>query len=126
MAKLLRETKQRNAIKRVFTDENRPLSPKEVIMLASREVPNIGIATIYRNIKALVEEKELTTVEIPGQSPRYCLKENRKQALFVCAESDQVFFLPDEAVEIKVRDMPQGYCVHHSEVILYGNSTPRS
>lgn len=55
MAKLLRETKQRNAIKRVFTMEDRPLRPKGVIALASREVPNIGIATIYRNIKALVE-----------------------------------------------------------------------
>lgn len=122
MAKLLRETKQRNAIQNAFQKQERPLGPKEIIALAGAEVPNLGIATVYRNIKALLKEGKLATVEIPGKPPRYCLKGKKKKALFVCLKTDRVFFLPEEAVAVNMLQIPPGFQVEHSEVILYGQS----
>lgn len=120
MAKNLRQTRQRNAIKRVFREQRRPLGPKEVIALASEEVPNLGIATVYRNVKAMMEENELEPVEIPGQSPRYCLPEDRTPNLFVCEKTDRVFFLSDSTVRVTLLQQPDSCKVDRSEAILYG------
>jgi Fur family ferric uptake transcriptional regulator len=46
------------------------LNPNEVLELAAAGHEGIGIATVYRNIKNLVEEGWLTTVELPGESAR--------------------------------------------------------
>ena len=120
MPKLLRETKQRSAIKRTFFEHRRPLSPKEVLSIASEDVPNLGIATVYRNIKAMAEEGELTPVEIPGQPPRYCLPEERSPFLFLCRESDRVFFLDPDAARIDLSNIPEEYHVERYEVVFYG------
>lgn len=120
MSKLLRDTKQRNAIKRAFFEHRRPLGPKEVLQFASEEVPNIGIATVYRNIKALQEEKELIAVEIPGQPPRYCIPGDRTSCLFVCEKTDRVFFVDCNAQEFDCDSLPPEFEVSHYEVILYG------
>ena len=42
-------------------------------MEASLEVPNLGIATVYRNIKTMVDQQELVPIELPGQPARYTL-----------------------------------------------------
>ena len=122
MSKLLRDTKQRNAIKRAFFEHRRPLSPKEVLSIASEDVPNLGIATVYRNIKALLEENELTAVEIPGQPPRYCIPSDKTSCLFVCEESDKVFFVESGADSFKFDNLPENFDVSRYEVILYGKN----
>lgn len=122
MSKLLRDTKQRNAIKRAFFEHRRPLGPKEVLSIASEEVPNLGIATVYRNIKAMLEEGELVSIDIPGQAPRYCLPEEKKPCLFVCEESDRVFFIECDNSKLDVSKVPDPFEVSHYEVILYGRA----
>jgi Fe2+ or Zn2+ uptake regulation protein len=47
--KQIRETRQRYAIKRSINELGRPLAPKEILDHASRYVPNLGIATVYRH-----------------------------------------------------------------------------
>jgi len=34
-------------------------------------VSGLGIATVYRNLKALQEEERIIQVDIPGQPPRW-------------------------------------------------------
>ncbi len=120
MPKLLRDTKQRNAIKRAFFEYRRPLGPKEVLTIASEEVPNLGIATVYRNIKALVEEGELVTIEIPGQPPRYSMPREKSPYLFYCQKSDRVFFLDEEQVNPSFGELPFPFRAKSHEVIFYG------
>ena len=66
-----RKTKQKDAIRAAFTLADRPLSHEEALRLAQREVDGLSIATVYRNINLLVEERWLTRVEVPGDTPRY-------------------------------------------------------
>ena len=68
------DTKQRAAISDTFKNAgNRLLSPKEVTAIASEQIPGLGIATVYRNIKSMVESGELQAVMLPGQADRYAL-----------------------------------------------------
>lgn len=70
----MRDTKQRAAIRDTFKNAgNRLLSPKEVTAMASEQIPGLGIATVYRNIKTMVSIGELQAVMLPGQADRYTL-----------------------------------------------------
>jgi Fur family ferric uptake transcriptional regulator len=99
-----RDTKQRSAIRSVFMRCKRPLSPKELLKEASRQIPQLGIATVYRNIKSMIEKKELVAIEIPGEAPRYALPGNETHSIFVCDRTGRVFFLDDFAGRCVVRD----------------------
>ena len=61
-----RNTQQRQAILKVFEKIDRPLSVQEVHHLAKRRCRGIGIATVYRNLKSLIEEEKLTSIEMPA------------------------------------------------------------
>jgi Fur family ferric uptake transcriptional regulator len=116
---IYRDTKQRAAIKRVFEETQRPLSPKEIQSEASAYVPRLGIATVYRNIKAMVEQGDLVTVDIPGQSPRYHPPFDRKRPLFVCTETNEVHFLEVDLGNIN-EQVPPTYRVQDFQVFFYG------
>ena len=61
-----RNTRQRQAIRRIFEEVDRPLSPQEVLPAAQSYVPGLGIATVYRNLKALVTDGWLESVALPA------------------------------------------------------------
>lgn len=122
MTKALRDTKQRHAIKRAFEQSGRPLSPKEVLDISSSEVPNIGIATVYRNINVMVKNGELDVIELPGQPPRYALPQNEKPALFLCEKTNRVFHINEENMKVDLPALPEGFKVNRFEVIIYGDS----
>ena len=65
-----RSTRQRTAIRDAIAEAGRPLLPQEVLDAAQSQVPGLGIATVYRNLKALALEGELRSVELPGENPR--------------------------------------------------------
>ena len=70
----MRDTKHRAAISDTFKKAgNRLLSPKEVTAMTSEQIPGLGIATVYRNIKTMVALGELQAVMLPGQPDRYTL-----------------------------------------------------
>ena len=116
----MRDTRQRQAIRTVFDNIDRPLGPKEVLIEASRGVPNLGIATVYRNIKSMVDQGELISVELPGQPSRYSLPRHRKEYLFLCEKSDRAFFVSSEAVDFDVVNLPENFTVSGHAVVLYG------
>jgi Fur family ferric uptake transcriptional regulator len=112
--KVFRETKQRNAIKRAIEKANRPVGPKEILELACDEVPNLGIATVYRNIK--------TMVELPGQAPRYQPPANKKPHLFICEKTDRVFTIDPKIGDFKPT-LPEGFVLDRFQIICYGEFT---
>lgn len=115
----LRDTKQRHAIKRAFQRAGRPLSPKEVLVLATREVPNLGIATVYRNIKTMLGQEELEQIPIPGQSPRYRLPGAPQQNLFICGTTDKVLTF-EGAVDAAALNLPSDCEVESVQIIAFG------
>jgi Fur family ferric uptake transcriptional regulator len=59
-----RNTKQKEAIRKAFLEADRPLSVEETLALAKRGARKISLATVYRNINALVADRWLVPVEM--------------------------------------------------------------
>lgn len=114
-----RKTNQRAAICEAFRAAARPLSPQEVLDAAQDEVPSLGIATVYRNIKALIQENWLQTVDLPGEAARYELADIGHHHHFHCKSCGKVFDI--EGCPGKLQAMlPEGFALDDHEIVLYG------
>ena len=114
-----RNTRQKAAIREVFVSMDRPLGPQEVLEHASSQIEGLGIATVYRNIKALVEEGWLTAVDLPGEPSRYEVSGKAHHHHFHCMDCKRVFDLPGCPVEVKPQ-LPPGFLATRHELVLYG------
>jgi Fur family ferric uptake transcriptional regulator len=114
-----RSTRQRSAIRAVIDAAGRPLSPQEVLEIAQAEVPALGMATVYRNLKMLVDEGEITVVTLPGDSSRYESAEHDHHHHFQCTSCKRVFDVhacPGNLAQLA----PKGFSVDRHELTLYG------
>ena len=114
-----RDTRQRRAIRAAFLAADRPLDPNEVLELATGEHTGLGIATVYRNIKMLLDEGWLTTVELPAEVTHYELAGKEHHHHFHCRACGKVFEL--HACLPNVQKLaPPGFRVTGHELLLYG------
>lgn len=114
-----RSTRQRAAIREVIASSERPLLPQEVLTLAHVQVPGLGMATVYRNLKALVEEGVLKPVDLPGQGTRYEAAHRPHHHHFQCLSCQRVFDVhgcPGDMHSLA----PAGFEVDRHEINLYG------
>ncbi len=115
-----RKTGQRQAIRDVLTEAGRPLNAQEVLELAQSDVPKLGIATVYRNLKRLVEDGWLRPVELPSEPIRYEPSALKHHHHFQCEACSRVFDLP--GCPGPLRELaPEGFHVSRHEVTLYGS-----
>jgi Fur family ferric uptake transcriptional regulator len=114
-----RSTRQKRAIEAVLSDRGNPLTAPEIHALASKAVPTLGLATVYRSLKSLTNEGRVVSVEIPGQSPRYERADKGHHHHFLCRECGEVFELEKCLEGIKTMAPPK-FRVEDHEIILYG------
>ena len=114
-----RDTQQRRAIRAAFEEAGRPLSPQEVLDIAKRRSPGLGIATVYRTIKSLAEVGALTQVDLPGETPRFETTGKTHHHHFHCRTCDRVYEL-EGCPEGLARMTPAGFSLEAHEVVLYG------
>lgn len=114
-----RDTQQRRAIRAAFEEAGRPLSPQEVLDIAKRRSPGLGIATVYRTIKSLGEVGLLTQVDLPGETPRFETTGKTHHHHFHCRQCDRVYEL-EGCPEGLARMTPTGFSLEAHEVVLYG------
>lgn len=114
-----RSTRQRLAIRRALARLARPLSPQELQDEARREVEGIGLATVYRAVKALVDEGAVVPVALPGEPPRYELAGAVHHHHFRCGACDRVFELDGCPGGIAAL-VPRGFELERHELTLYG------
>lgn len=114
-----RVTKQRLAIRQIIQSSSRPLLAQEILELAKPIVPALSLGTVYRNLKAMVEEGDLTTVFLPGENPRYESPDRHHHHHFQCRQCRRVFDIhacPGELADLA----PGGFIVEDHELTLYG------
>ncbi len=114
-----RITKQGTAILNAIQAAQRPLLPQEILEAAALEVPGMGIATVYRNIKSLVDNELLCTVYLPGENPRYEPAHHHHHHHFHCTRCDKVFDVHDCPGDLQ-QLAPRGFKVESHELTLYG------
>jgi Fur family ferric uptake transcriptional regulator len=86
-----RNTKQKRAVRKVLSEADRPLSVEEVFAVAHSEQPTLGVATVYRAIKRLLDEGVLAPVDLPGDSSRYEMAGKGHHHHFHCSGCDRVY-----------------------------------
>jgi Fur family ferric uptake transcriptional regulator len=114
-----RNTRQRSAIRDALERAARPLLPAEVLEAAQAEVPGLSIATVYRNLKTLVEEGELRPVNLPGENPRFEVAGHRHHHHFQCTRCQRVFDVHACPGDLS-RLAPAGFTVEDHDLTLYG------
>ena len=116
---LERFSRQRAAIRAVIDQAQRPLSPQEVLDAGQAAVSGLGLATVYRNLKLLLEAGEIKAVVLPGDSPRYESANHGHHHHFQCNTCQRVFEVPECPGNLASL-APAGFTVEHHELTLYG------
>ncbi len=116
-----RSTRQRTAIRSVIEAAARPLTPQEILDAVRESVPEIGIATIYRNIKLLLDESTIVVVNLPGDNSRYEMSHSahHHHHHFHCVKCNRVYDV--EGCPGSMENLaPAGFQVERHELTLYG------
>ena len=116
-----RKTRQRAAILEEIQRSEGPLSVSEVHERASRDLPRLGIATVYRALGALRESGEIVSVSLPGEEARYEPVGRGHHHHFRCRACEQTFDLEVCPVGIpEGTTLPGGYYVEDHHLTFYG------
>jgi Fur family ferric uptake transcriptional regulator len=119
MSEAARKTRQREAIREAIAGANVPIGPKEILDAAGERVEGLGLATVYRTLKLLVEAGEILPVEIAGESARYELAGKGHHHHFRCKGCGKVFEL--EGCCGHFEDLaPRGFDVQGHDLTLFG------
>jgi Fur family ferric uptake transcriptional regulator len=116
---MIRETQQREAIREALVDAGRPLSVDELFKLAQNKVAGLGIATVYRNLKALQLKGQIVQVALPGQPPRWEVAPLSHHHHFLCRTCNRLFEIhgcPDDIKQL----LPKGYILEKHDILLHG------
>jgi Fur family ferric uptake transcriptional regulator len=103
----------------VLANATHPLTPDEIRSAAARRVRGLGIATVYRALRQLVDGGEALVVEVPGAAPRYERAGRGHHHHFHCRSCGRVFEVagcPGDVAQIA----PPGFRVDGHEIVLYG------
>lgn len=117
-----RNTRQRTAIREAIALAARPLLPQEVLEAAQAGAPGLSMATVYRNLRTLVDEGELISVVLPGENARYELAGHAHHHHFQCRQCQRVFEVQDCPGNLAAL-APPGFTVEDHELTLYGRCT---
>lgn len=114
-----RITRQRREILRCFAGTKRALSIEEILNFAIKEIPGISLSTVYRNLKTLIQEGKIRTVELPGNGVRYEVLEKSHHHHFLCCKCDKLFNIngcPKDLIDL----VPKGFELHSHSITLCG------
>ena len=116
-------TRQKQVLGGIFERTTRPLMPADICEEARKEIPSLGISTVYRTIRQFLSEGRIRAVEIPGAAPHYESSGGHHHHFFVCQQCKRLYELAG-----CVRDIaslaPRGFRVQEHEIVLYGRCAP--
>lgn len=114
-------TRQRDEIARVIGEAGGPLTVNEILDRAQREVPGLGLVTVYRTLKLLKEAGQVRTVILPTGETRYESAGRGHHHHFHCRACDEVFDLSGCPVQIPAdREISPGFRVDSHDLTFYG------
>jgi len=114
-----RQTRQAEAINQALKASGRPMSVEDVHASAKKILPNLGIATVYRQLKRLVEDGVAQSTDIPGKGTVFEPLRDDHHHYFNCRKCRGAFFV--EGCPHGIEEfVPKGFVIERHEVILYG------
>jgi len=114
-----RKTNQRNAIQEVFLNTDRPLAISEILDAGRRAVESLNQATVYRNLKLLVQNGWLRKINTPELGTLYEIAGKEHHHHFQCRSCDRLFEISGCALN-ELSSTPPGFVTEGHEVYLFG------
>jgi len=71
MRKMQKKSKQREGILQVLSVKNFHPTADDIFEAMKRDFPNLGIATVYRNLDLLTGHGKIVKIDVPGDSAHY-------------------------------------------------------
>jgi Fur family ferric uptake transcriptional regulator len=115
----IRNTRQLRAIREALDDTDRPMSIEEIHRAAHTREDGLGVATVYRTVKALVEEGAVVAINLPGETPRFELAGKGHHHHFQCNQCGRVFETRACLDNLR-RLVPRRFQLTGHEIVLYG------
>ena len=113
-----RKTVQREAIQEVFRNSEHPLRLEDILAQGRLLVPTLNRATVYRNLKLLVEIGWLAQVQHPSLGTIYERADLAHHHHFHCNSCDRIYELP--GCVLNAVATPEGFIVQEHEIFLSG------
>ncbi len=124
MGQHFRKTRQREAISQAFESTQRPLHAHEILLLAQKTVPELGLATVYRTLKMMVSEGVLAEVKLRSGATRYEPTVRQHSTFSFCDSCKKAFPLEtvdvDDSVRKHAHEVPTGFQFSHCEITFVG------
>jgi Fur family transcriptional regulator, ferric uptake regulator len=115
-----RRTRQREIIEEVIRSAPGPLTVNEIHTRALHDLDGVGIATVYRTLKLLLESDRIQTVILPSGETRYESTGLGHHHHFHCRVCDLVFDLETCPVAVPRGRYEAGFVVDDHELTLFG------
>lgn len=114
-----RSTRQRTALLKVLVDSDRPLQVNEVLQRAQAQVGSLNEATVYRNLRVLVEEGHLVQLAHPEAGTLFEQAGKPHHHHFFCRCCLRVFNLPGCPLD-KVKRKVRGFVTEGHDIFFRG------
>jgi Fur family ferric uptake transcriptional regulator len=118
MPSLIRDTRQRRAIRAVLEGASQPKTCAAIFAAAARSLPKLSVVTVYRVLAAFEEEGVINTVTVPGAVPHYELARGHHHHFF-CRTCHQVLDIPCDGHPTPPRISPR-FTVEDQQVVIVG------
>ena len=114
-----RNTTQRKALLEVFSKTEKPLCVKEILESARNQSKSLNQATVYRNLKSLLDEGWLRELKHPTLGPLYEKSKNSHSHHFQCRSCKQLLEFHECGLNNRIIGK-KGFLVDSHELFLYG------
>ena len=111
----MRNTKQKELILNIINHSNTHPTAFVVYEEAKKELPNISLGTVYRNLNVLLENKKI--IQIKGKEINHFDNMNQKHFHFICTKCGNII---DIYQEYKIDKIINGNVVMDYEINMTG------
>ena len=113
-----KRSKQRDKVLDVVRSTESHPTADWVFHEVRKELPNVSLATVYRNLNLLAESGEINEVLCDGQLR---FDANKKEHFhFICRSCNGIFDIEEKRVDSPDFKLPRGYIVENVKMDFYG------
>ncbi|MFZ1081269.1 MAG: transcriptional repressor [Candidatus Kryptoniota bacterium] len=113
-----KRSRQRDKVLDVVRSTKTHPSADWVFHEVRKEIPNVSLATVYRNLNFLVESKEINEVLCDGQLRFDANKDEHFH--FICRSCKGIFDIDETRISLPSFKLPRGYEVENVKLDFYG------
>ena len=114
-----RKTQQREIIFEIISDAHGPVTVNEILEAAEAKGIQVGIATVYRTVKLLLNSEKIRAVTLPDGQSRYESAELKHHHHFHCNKCGTVIDIHQCCMHLH-EDEIEGHLIKSHEITLFG------